>query len=200
MRVTETLDLEKIEKETFRSYQHEDGMWDVFMGLLMVFWALGLLVDSTFVSMLMLVPSAVFIAGRFLITVPRLGRVRFNRRRVDRSLIVMVAVVVAVVVTAGMVALVSLGTAFNGRAGDVMFILMALVIFSIIGYYLEYWRISLWGVLLCVSWVVAVFVDRTVGAGAFVAVGVVAVALGLASLRAFMAKYPVIRADPAAEE
>lgn len=200
MRVTETLDLEKIERETFRSYQHEDGMWDVFMGLLMVFWALGLLVDSTFVSLLMIVPSIVFIAGRFLITVPRLGRVRFNRRRVDRSLIVMVAVVVAVVVTAGLVALVSFGAEVDGKAGDVMFILMALVIFSIIGYYLEYWRISLWGVLLCVSWVVAVFVDRELGAAAFVAVGTVAVALGLVSLRAFMVKYPTIRPDATAEE
>jgi hypothetical protein len=126
--------------------------------------------------------------------------VRFNRRRVDRSLIVMVVVVVAVVVTAGLVALVSFGAEVDGKAGDVLFILMALVIFSIIGYYLEHWRIALWGVLLCASWVAAVFVDDVAGAVAFVAAGAVAVALGLVSLRAFMVKYPAIRPDVPAEE
>lgn len=135
--MSEPIDLERLETETFRSYQHEDGMWDVFMGLIMAFWALGLLVDSTFVSLLMLVPPAVFIAGKAIITVPRLGRVMFNRRRVGRELILVVAVVAAVVTTSIVVLVVARGFEGLDRAGDALFIVMAIVIFTIIAYMLK---------------------------------------------------------------
>jgi len=189
------IDLERLEAETFRSYQHEDGMWDVFMGLMMAFWALGLLVDSTFVSLLMLVPPAVFIAGKAIITVPRLGRVMFNRRRVGRELILVVAVVAAVVTTSIVVLVVAQGFEGLERAGDALFIAMAIIIFTIIAYMLEYWRIAVWAVLLCVSWAVAIYIDRNVGAAAFVASGAVAVVAGLMSLRTFIHKYPPIPAE-----
>ena len=191
----EPIDLERLESDTFRSYQTEDGMWDVFMGLMMAFWSLGLLVDSTFVSLLMLVPSAVFIAARALITVPRLGRVAFNHRRVGRELILVVAVVVAVVTTSIVVLAVARGLEGFDRAGDALFIVMVLIVFWIIAYMFEYWRLAVWGVLLCASWTVAIFIDRNVGAAAFVASGAVAVVAGLISLRTFIHKYPPIPAE-----
>ncbi len=193
--MTEVPDLERLEKETFHQYQHEDGMWDMFMGLLMLFWALGLRVDSTFVSLLMIVPSAVFIAGKALITVPRLGRVRFNDRRLQRERVLIAAVVSAVVVTALLVFIVTQGLEESDRTGDALFIVMALAVFGLMAYVIQYWRLAVWGAALAVVWALTVFVDRDAGATLFVAAGAGAVAAGLWSLRAFMHKYPPIRVE-----
>lgn len=193
--MTEALDLERLEKETFHQYQHEDGMWDMFMGLLMLFWALGLRFDSTFVSLLMIVPSVVFIAGKALITVPRLGRVRFNDRRLQRERVLIAAVVSAVVVTAMLVALVAPGFGGIDRIGDALFIVMALAIFGLMAYVIQYWRLAVWGAALACVWALTVFVDRDAGAALFVAAGAVAVAAGLWSLRVFMHKYPPIHVE-----
>jgi len=194
-RMTEVLNLERLEKETFHQYQSEDGMWDVFMGLLMVFWAMGLLVDSTLVSLLMLVPPAVFIAGKALITVPRLGRVRFNDRRLQRGRTLIAAVVLAVVVSCLLIVAVVQGREGLDRMGDAVFIAMTLVLFSMMAYVLQYWRLVLWGMLLCGGWAVAVYGDRTVGVAAFLLAGAIVVSVGLMLLRNFMQKYPVIRVE-----
>jgi hypothetical protein len=189
----EPIDLEKLESDTFRSYQHEDGMWDVFMGLLMLFWALGLLVDSTFVSLMMLVPTGVFIAGKALITVPRLGRVKFGRRRVDRQIVLIVVVVLAVVVSVLMLEIASMG-GFDAieKVGDLIFIAMAFTVFAVISYMVMYWRIAAYGAMLTGSWLVASLVGPDPGAVAFVVSGTVAVAAGLVTLRSFMRRYPVL--------
>lgn len=194
-RMTEALDLEKLEKETFRTYQSEDGMWDVFMGLLMVFWAMGLLADSTLVSLLMLVPPAVFIAGKALITVPRLGRVRFNDRRLQRGRVMVAAVVLSVLVSCLLMVAVVQGREGLERMGDAVFIAMTLVLFSMMAYVLQYWRLVLWGLLLCGGWAVAVYGDRTVGVAAFLLAGAIVVSVGLLMLRTFMQKYPVIHVE-----
>ena len=193
--MTGTLDLERLEKETFRTYQSEDGMWDVFMGLLMVFWAMGLLVDGTLVSLLMLVPPAVFIAGKALVTVPRLGRVRFNDRRLQRGRTLIAAVVLSVLVTCLLVVAVAQGREGLERMGSAVFIAMTLVLFTMMAYVLQYWRLALWGMLLCGGWAVAVYGDRTVGVAAFLLAGAIVVSVGLVLLRTFLKKYPVIHVE-----
>jgi len=193
--MTGTLDLERLEKETFRTYQSEDGMWDVFMGLLMVFWAMGLLVDGTLVSLLMLVPPAVFIAGKALVTVPRLGRVRFNDRRLQRKRTLIAAVVLSVLVTCLLVVAVAQGREGLERMGSAVFIAMTLVLFTMMAYVLQYWRLALWGMLLCGGWAVAVYGDRTVGVAAFLLAGAIVVSVGLVLLRTFLKKYPVIHVE-----
>jgi len=193
--MTGTLDLERLEKETFRTYQSEDGMWDVFMGLLMVFWAMGLLVDGTLVSLLMLVPPAVFIAGKALVTVPRLGRGRFNDRRLQRKRTLIAAVVLSVLVTCLLVVAVAQGREGLERMGSAVFIAMTLVLFTMMAYVLQYWRLALWGMLLCGGWAVAVYGDRTVGVAAFLLAGAIVVSVGLVLLRTFLKKYPVIHVE-----
>jgi len=82
------LDLKELERKAFRSF-YQDGIWDIFFGLMMFAMYTFTLFDNLenkalrILSMLFLEIFAVFflIYGKKLITVPRLGEARFSKQR-----------------------------------------------------------------------------------------------------------------------
>jgi len=85
----EPIDLKKLEQKAWTSY-YQDGLWDIYLGLLLFILALtstlleGLLGDLLkYVVYLVLIASAwgLFQAGRRLITIPRLGMAKFSSQR-----------------------------------------------------------------------------------------------------------------------
>jgi hypothetical protein len=111
-----TIDIKGIERKAWTSF-HQDGLLDIYLGLLLVIFAvLGTFFEngvsrwlyySIFLALLA-VACLLFLAGKRYFTMPRLGRVRFgvDRRRRKVHLIISMSCLAAVnLVLAGLIAL-----------------------------------------------------------------------------------------------
>jgi len=86
------INLKELERKAFRT-TYQDGLWDVYLGLIVICMAFFLYRPETgyspFNIVLMLVSMlgayALFWAGKRFITVPRIGQVRFGEKRVRRK-------------------------------------------------------------------------------------------------------------------
>ena len=85
------LDLKELENKAFRSF-YQDGIWDIFFGLMMLAMYSFTLFDDLenkairMLVMLFIEIAAIFflIYGKKEITVPRLGEVTFGKKRKRR--------------------------------------------------------------------------------------------------------------------
>jgi len=97
------IDLKGIERKAFRT-TYEDGLWDIYLGLMLMSMAIFLARPESGFSpqniLLMLgcftLAYLVFWAGKKYITLPRMGQVVFgpSRRRKKRTLIVVLSILV----------------------------------------------------------------------------------------------------------
>jgi hypothetical protein len=93
--MNDAMDLKTLERNAWRSY-HQDGLWDIYLGLLL--WDMALILGTglawlandwlRFLLYLILLGGAflIFWAGKRYLTVPRLGRVKFGPVRKRRKL------------------------------------------------------------------------------------------------------------------
>jgi hypothetical protein len=111
-------DLKAIEKKAFRS-TFQDGLWDMYFGLLVVGMALFLyhppsgysIMNDILMLLMFAVAYGLFWAGKKYITLPRMGQVRFGslRKRKNRTLAIIMGIFV--LLTAGLVAMTAFGWA-----------------------------------------------------------------------------------------
>jgi MFS family permease len=106
------LNLKELERKAFRS-TYQDGLWDVYMGLIVIFmavfifrqdegygpWNLVLMVASFVLAYL------VFWAGKKFVTVPRMGQVTFGSRRKKRKRTLAIIMGIIIVIQTGFVLL-----------------------------------------------------------------------------------------------
>lgn len=98
------LDLKQIERKAFRS-TYQDGLWDIYLGGIVVALAITLYrpaggyTPNNILVMLLIyaVIGGLFWAGKKLITVPRMGQVRFGpiRQRRKKTLAIVLGIIVA---------------------------------------------------------------------------------------------------------
>ncbi len=103
--MTQKLNLKEIERKAFRS-TFQDGLWDIYLGLVVIFMALFLFRPDEGYSpwnlLLMLVGFGtsflIFWAGKKFITVPRMGQVSFGplRKRKATTLAIIMGVVIII--------------------------------------------------------------------------------------------------------
>ena len=110
------LDLKEIERKAFRS-THQDGLWDMWAGVVVMAMAIfmyrpeaGYSPTNIIMAMVSIAAAGgLLLAGKMLITVPRMGQVRFGpaRKQKGRTLAIILGIVVLVQV--GIVGLTALG-------------------------------------------------------------------------------------------
>jgi len=106
------LNLKELERKAFRSF-YQDGIWDIFFGLMMFAMYTFTLFDQLenkalrILGMLFLEVFAVFflIYGKKLITAPRLGEVKFAKHRTKRLGKIFVVNLISVVILAAVAVL-----------------------------------------------------------------------------------------------
>lgn len=124
------LDLKAIEKRAFRS-TYQDGLWDIYFGLIVVFMALflyrpqsGYRPSNIFLMLAcFLVSYGLFFAGKKWITLPRIGAAKFGevRKRKNRTLgIVLGAFVLLQVVLVVITAVGAFDPTFGGKIGRLL--------------------------------------------------------------------------------
>ncbi len=208
-------DLKALERTAYRSF-FKDGIWDIYLGLMLLGFGVGAAVSRAGIAWGYVLPdvhlavvavyalaAAVLIGGKKYITVPRLGAARFGpgrRARLWRSKAVLAASVIVglaafLLATTGWLPMES-GAAIN-RA-PVIAGANFLIVFALLAYFLDFTRLYayalIWGVTFPASAVLAsratisTALSLTITSSAGAAVMLVT---GLVLLVQFVRGYPI---------
>ena len=159
--MAQKINLKEVERKAWRSF-YQDGLWDIFLGLLLLAWAIGALISDTGMSelwvnavylVLFMLAFVVIWAGKKFITVPRMGRVKFGPKGKARLSWVVVIFVISALLGV-IVPLVGLAVRSNppGWLNSAFFfpaawVVNMLVVFGVGAYFLDFNRLYLIGVL-----------------------------------------------------
>jgi hypothetical protein len=189
--MTGDIDLKRIERSAWESY-FQDGLWDIFMGLLMLGMGIEIISGETVwymivVALAVLVP----IIGKRFITNPRLGRVKFGRsRRLKQKKVIAVlglSSLVGVAIFFLTVSGVEIPRAGMAAIAGVWF----LIVFSLMGYFMDFLRMYPYGLAfsLCFSLALGLRNDL-VPSIAFLVSGSIVMLVGVAILSHFIRNNP----------
>lgn len=163
--MSQRIDLKEIERKAWRSF-YQDGLWDIFLGLLLLAMAISALLSDIGASepvqygiMIALEALAILVlfVGKRLITVPRMGRVKFGPKR--RRRLSKVSVILAISVLAGVVLFVA-AQAVRGNLLEWMtlefifpagWVVNCLVVFGLMAYFLDFSRLYVIGVMYAIA-------------------------------------------------
>jgi len=158
------INLKEVERKAWRSF-YQDGLLDIFLGLLLLAMAIGALLSDIGMSEagsmliylgLILLAMPVLWAGKRFITAPRMGRVKFGpkrRRRLNK-----VSVILAISVLVGVVFFVA-AQAVTGNLSKWMtlefifpagWVVNCIVVFSLMAYFLDFSRLYVIGVMYAI--------------------------------------------------
>jgi hypothetical protein len=212
--MSETLSLKQLEQKAYRSF-FKDGLWDISLGTLLLALAVGaaiarlgitwgyLIPDLHAITLsLYLVATAVLVVGKKYITVPRLGAVKFGparKARLSASVLILAGSALF-----GLVLFLLLSDRLvpgwlSGRAiGLIAFGLNALIVFSLLAYFLDFSRLYgyavLWALAFPASEAVAAHTPLS-GAFAFLftigGFSAVMLGIGIVLLVRFLRDYPI---------
>ena len=110
------LNLKEIERRAFRS-TYQDGLWDMYFGVVVMAMAAfmyrpedGYSLANIILAMVVIaVASGLLLVGKMLITLPRMGQVRFGPARKQKARTLAIILGLVVLVQAGIVGLTTLG-------------------------------------------------------------------------------------------
>jgi hypothetical protein len=159
--MTNDINLKEIERKAFRS-TFQDGLWDLFLGLVLLILATAVLLSDSGISEARAMAALVamqavvllaFIAAKKLITVPRMGLVKFGPKR-KRKLTKVRAVLLISVVMGAVLFIVALFSMRNrpewlnpALVLGAAWVANCIVVFSLGAYFLDLPRLYAYGVL-----------------------------------------------------
>jgi len=212
--MSHTIDLKELERKAYRSF-FEDGIWDVYLGLMLLamgggpaLLALGAsLVWAAIVPLtVVLLGMLAFFGGKRYLTVPRLGAVQFGPartlRRKKTSLVLACSVVVGIALLAlsATRSLPSLGLAGVPTVA-IIFAANCVIVFSLGAYYLDFGRLYVYGLLYALAFPFAVVLAESWGAAAgFLTAYLLSAApmllVGVSLFIRFLRQYPIAAQPP----
>ena len=155
--MVQDMDLKKIERRVWMRY-FQDGLWDIYFGLMFLGFALASVFDDIgegFAILIYLgifsVAYAVFWLGKRLITFPRIGRVKFGlavkKRRIRASVVLAVSVLTGAALYTPIAfdySVMEWVRASYGAPIAANFV----IVFSALAYFLRFPRLYVYGLLL----------------------------------------------------
>lgn len=203
------INLTNIEKKAYRS-TFQDGLWDIFLGLILLIIAVIALLSNrgmpekrqmTVLILLQAVALAAFIAGKKRITVPRMGLVKFGPQRkakIRKSRMVLVGSVVAGI-GVFVVAMLAMRGRSAGRSSllsllPLAWVVNAIVVFSLLGYYLDCRRLYAYGLLFALPVPFDMAIKKFAGVNlspvTFAVPAIIMLIVGTALLLSFLRQHP----------
>jgi len=208
--VSQMINLKELERKAWTSY-FQDGLWDIYLGLLLLAMAISALLSDvgfseslgmTILIGLEVLAMLVLWAGKKFITVPRMGRVRFGPKRKAKLNWVRVVLFISVLVGAGVfvAALAMRGNRPEWLNGTFVFpavwMVNAMVVFSLGAYFLDFSRLYLIGVMYALpvplDIVFRKFSDIDLSFIAFGAPAMVILIVGLVVFARFLREYELL--------
>jgi hypothetical protein len=202
IKMTEKIDLKKIEKQTYR-FTFTDGLTDMVYGSLLIFIAIAPILREilypSYIIFLILPPSLIIILGKIFITVPRIGIVKFNKNRTKSRNKIGFLIAILLPITVVMVVLTFLGV-YNIRVGGYIVPvgagLFALILLSTVAYIMDYPHFYLYAVSIGLGIPLATLLKPIFGDPmhyliSFGISGTLILLYGIITLIKFIKKYPI---------
>ena len=204
------INLKELEQEAWKSV-FQDGLWYIYLGLLLLAMAIGDLLSDIGVpkawyiaiySAFLVLPMWVQWAGRRFITLPRMGRVKFGSKRKAKLNWVRVVLFLSVLVGAG-VFVTGLAVCSNRPEGlntalvfPVAWVVNMIIVFSLGAYFLDFSRLYLIGLMYALAVPLDIvfrkFSDIDLSFIAFGAPAMVILIVGLVVFARFLRDYPLL--------
>jgi len=208
--VTQLVDLDRLEKQAFRKF-YDDGIFDIFFGLLIAAMSLGSVIQdalgSEAVSLIVMAGSGlvlvvVFMTARRRVVLPRLGRFTpgpARRRRISVTRVILLCSAALGVAAFGLAVVAEAEGAAPGTVEIVLPIVWfvnATVVLGAMAYLLDVPRFALYGVLFGLVGPVMIWPDvlwdfRVLPPAAFAIPAVPMLVTGIRLLRRFLHEHPV---------
>jgi hypothetical protein len=208
--MSQNINLKELERKAWRSY-FQDGLWDIYLGLLLLAMAVWALLSDvgfseswgmTILIGLEVLAMLVLWAGKKFITVPRMGRVKFGPKRKARLNWVRVVLLLSVLVGAG-VFVAALAVRSNRPEGlntalifPVAWVVNMIIVFSLGAYFLDFSRLYLIGVMYALPVPLDIlfrkFADIDLSFIAFGVPAMVILIIGLVVFTRFLRDYPLL--------
>jgi len=189
--MSEMIDLRDVERRAWTLY-YQDGLWDIFFGLLFLGGGLRALTDNLWFYLLVAAGILVFILGKRWITLPRLGQIQFSAQRKARTAVVRIVALGAMIVTAVIFILIVTGSDLSGLPLNWLFVIMVPSVFLLMATMMDFTRLYGYAVLVAVFTVLGEFVGNPAAAWAQIIAGLVPLAVGIVLLARFLRRYPVV--------
>jgi hypothetical protein len=142
--MTETIDLKKVERQTYR-FTFTDGLYDIAYGTLLICFAIAPILREilypSYIIFLTVPAPLILILGKIFITNPRIGIVKFNQNRTKSIKKIGLLIAILFPITVVTVVLTFLGAhniIVGGYIVPVGAGLFALILLSLIAYTMDY--------------------------------------------------------------
>jgi len=219
--MSEKINLKELERKAFRS-TFQDGLWDIFLGFLLLNMGGSTLLGgsemSPLWSMIVLTVFAgvvllLFWAGKKFITTPRIGSVKFGAQRKSKLKSVRLVLFMSVLVGA-LMSIWGVGSRVAGVPYLIaqvplpayVWAVQCVVVFSLAAYFMDVTRFYFYGVLYALPFPLGILLaENTDLAGAssmaitFGASGAVMVLVGAVLFARFLRRYPLPKDSPPVE-
>jgi hypothetical protein len=219
--VSEKIDLKALERKAFRS-TFQDGLWDIFLGLLLLNMGGGTLLGGSEMSPLWsMVVLTIFVglvllgfwAGKKYVTTPRIGSVEFGPQR--KSKLKRVRVVLFLSVLMGVLMFLWGLGAWSGKLPYLLaelpipayvWAVQCIVVFGVAAYFMDVTRFYLYGVLYALPFPLGVVLAQNTSLSGSVSMaltfglaGGTMVLVGVVMFFRFLWRYPVAAQQPPLE-
>ncbi|PNX46399.1 MAG: hypothetical protein BV456_12310 [Thermoplasmata archaeon M8B2D] len=202
--MNEKMDLKKFEKKAWVTF-FQDGMWDIFLGFILLSFGIIPFLEEIGVPELLNyllffgLPYLILYMGKKFITVPRIGHVKFGVKREKKKKKTAIVLIFSVIF--GFVVL--LLTITNAipfiadiHTGAVLFSVNAIIVLSLMAYFLDFNRLYLYGWFFAASIAlielsrpaIGTTYDNIIGFGSF---GIIMIIIVSIYLIRFLQKYPL---------
>jgi hypothetical protein len=170
------INLKELEQEAWKSV-FQDGLWDIYLGLLLLAMAISALLsdigvpkawhNAIYVTLLVL-PAWVQWAGKKFITVPRMGLVKFGPQRKAKLKTAVAIIYISLFLLVIVGILVATESIPPGRAigipiPTVVWTVMCIVGFSLAAYFLDFGRLYAYGLLYAIPFFVRIMLEQNPG-------------------------------------
>lgn len=211
---TQDIDLKKLERKVWTSF-YEDGIWDIYLGLLLsaiavsaFFTDMGLTENYLIWGHIGIVILAMFFLwfGKRLITLPRMGTVHFGQK--GRARITKAQIILAISAFLGLAAFMLVSSTITNAAArqpvmDYIFplfwVITMLAMFSLAAFFLNYRRLFIIGILYAVTIpadkVLRQLLHIDLSVIAFGVPALVILTMGFIILARFLKKYPLLHEE-----
>lgn len=188
--MTEEINLKEIERKAWTSY-FEDGLWDLFFGALLLIGGIRSLTDNVWYTSFLLVPIIILPVGKKLITIPRLGHVKFGAARKLKQAKAITILVISVLATLALLLFPRSGLPLPRLP---IFPIMAgwiAVVFGLLAYYLDFRRLFAYGLMYASSEVLWGQFGEPIGPIVQSISGIAILLVGTAVFVRFVRRYPI---------
>ena len=185
------LDLRDVERRAWTLY-FQDGLWDIFLGLMFLGGGLRSLTDNLWFYLLVLAGVLIFILGKRFITLPRLGQIKYSAGRRARTNVVRVVALGAMIVTAVIFTMAVTGADLAGAPVGWIFAIMVPGVFIVMAYMMDFTRLYFYAILIAVFTISSELYGDPAAAWAQIIAGLLPLLVGIVLLVRFLRTYPAV--------